>query len=90
MHALCELGQLNRHTRYRPASDQPLPHETLPRSGRVTRWTTCNTPVRIFKDPPPPVPATLHLSARAGPTVHVTGPPCPPKEKEHALCERVS
>ena len=43
-------GQLNRHTRYR------LPHETLPRSGRVTRWT--NTPVRIFKDPAPtPIPA---------------------------------
>ena len=33
--------------------------ETLPRSGRVARWT--NTPARIFKDPAPtPVPATLH------------------------------
>ena len=51
--------QLNRHTRYRPR-DQPLPHETLPRSGRATRWT--NTPVRIFKDPAPtPIPAMLHL-----------------------------
>ena len=28
-----------------------LPHETLPRSGRATRWT--NTPVKIFKDPAP-------------------------------------
>ena len=55
-------GQVNRHTRYRPAH-QPLPHETLPpRSGRVTRWT--NTPVRIFKDPAPtPIPPIPpHLS----------------------------
>ena len=27
-------GQLNRHTRYRPATTT-VPHETLPRSGRV-------------------------------------------------------
>ena len=33
----------------RQGTDQPLPHETLPRSGRATRWT--NTPVKIFKDP---------------------------------------
>ena len=47
-------GQLNRHTRYRPAT---LPHETLPRSGRVARWT--NTPARIFKDPhPAPTPTS--------------------------------
>ena len=44
--ALLRNGQLNRHTRYRPATT--VPHETLPRSGRATRWT--NTPVRIFKD----------------------------------------
>ena len=65
-------GQLNRHTRYRPATenlrkgqlnrhtrygtDQPLPHETLPRSGRATRWT--NTPVRIF-----PITQPLHTKA---------------------------
>ena len=56
-------GQLNRHTRYRPnvpTSRLPLPHETLPRSGRVTRWT--NTPVMIFKDPDhPPVPASPRI-----------------------------
>ena len=28
-------------------TDQPLPHETLPRSGRATRWT--NTPVTLRK-----------------------------------------
>jgi len=73
-------GQLNRHTRYRPATTT---RETLPRSGRVARWT--NTPARIFKDPAPtPVPATLHLSAPgriARPIVHVTGLPCPPRKK---------
>ena len=52
-----QLNRPNRHTRSQltsdkvPGTDQPLPHETLPRSGRVTRWT--NTPVRIFKDPAP-------------------------------------
>ena len=47
-------GQLNRHTTHTRCTDQPLPHETVPRSGRVARWT--NTPSKIFKDPPP-VPA---------------------------------
>ena len=45
-----QLNRPNRHTSDKvPGTDQPLPHETLPRSGRVTRWT--NTPVR----PPPPL-----------------------------------
>jgi hypothetical protein len=56
-------GQLNRHTRYR-ATDQPLPHETPPRSGRAARWT--NTPARIFKDPAPT------------PTTSQSVPPTPP------------
>ena len=41
-------------------TDQPLPQETLPRSGRVTRWTT--TPVRIFKDPAPPPSRPRYIS----------------------------
>ena len=50
------------HKQGTQGTDQPLPHETLPRSGRVTRWT--NTPVRIFKDPAPtPIPAILRLLA---------------------------
>ena len=52
-------GQLNRHTRYRPATTA---RNTATLRGRATRWT--NTPVRIFKDPAPtPIPAMLHLSA---------------------------
>jgi len=38
------MGQLNRHTRYRPATTT---RNTDWRCGRVARWT--NTPARIFK-----------------------------------------
>ena len=52
----------------------------LQRSGPVTRWT--NTPVRIFKDPPPhpppPTPTTLHRSGPPAYFVHMTGPIVPP------------
>ena len=78
-HKSLRKGQLNRHT---GGTDQPLPHETLTRSGRVTRWT--NTPVRIFKDPAPPRPGHA-TSIGPRPIVHVTGPPCPPKEKRDQL-----
>jgi hypothetical protein len=40
-----ESSWLNRNTR--SCTGQPLPHETLTRSGRAARWT--NTPARIFK-----------------------------------------
>ena len=42
------------------APPRPLPHETLPRSGRVARWT--NTPAGI-KDPPPPHPFVCRRGA---------------------------
>ena len=84
-------------------TDQPLPHETLPRSGRVTRWT--NTPVRIFKDPaprPPPdaQPRTYSIGLAGSshdwppcPRAATTCPPCPTlgEREEHTdRCENVS
>ena len=77
-------GQLNRHTRYRPAR---LPHETLPRSGRATRWT--NTPVRIFKDPAPTFrhPHSSHTTSISPmPIVCITGLPVPPSNYESTTC----
>ena len=59
---------------------------TLPRSGRVTRRT--DTPVKIFKDPPPPRPGHA-TSIGPRPIVHGTGPPCPPKEKRTSYCTGV-
>ena len=59
----------------------PLPHETLPRSGRVTRWT--NTPVRIFKDPAPP-PSRPRYIYRPLADSSRDRPPMPPKGKKRA------
>ena len=64
-HANLRKGQLNRHTRCRPATTTRNTDRRCGPCGRVARWT--NTPAGIIKDPdPPPVPRPSQRPGHAG------------------------